>query len=334
MALTGRAVEKIWKITTTYVLPSVLTPSGIRQRGMALADARAHEIRAIAQAERDAERIRDGLARLDETGQLIPVPQFHGDVVPDHSLQQSQTTLTAVEEARTAADLQNLQKHINERRALAMAAKEAESIPDDRVSDKPMDADWFARWRDGAQRVSDNEMRTLWAKILAGEAVFPGSFRLRTLTTLQSLSPADARLIEEAAPFVVDGEIPREPDVTEMLPLGKLLQLAEMGVLTGVELGNLHAIRKEDDEEARKFECLLVCNNKALLVLSDNPKDELTFKCVRVTSVGREIMSLGQFQANPLFLEAFVSVVKKQGFCVSLGDYDRDNKIILNAAVR
>ena len=334
MALTGRAVEKIWKITTTYVLPSVLTPSGVRQRGMALADARAHEIRAIAQAQSDAESIRGGRARLDETGQLKPVAQFQADMAPDHSLQQSQAAPTAIEEARTAADLQQLQKHINERCALAMAAKEAESIPDDRVSDEPMDSDWFARWRDGAQHVSDNEMRALWAKILAGEAVYPGSFRLRTLTTLQSLSPADARLIEEAAPFVVDGEIPREPDVTEMLPLGKLLQLAEMGILTGVELENLRAIRVEDDEAAQKFECQLVCNNKALLVQSDNPKDKLEFRCVRVTSVGREVMSLGQFQANLLFLEEFISVVKGKGFYVTLGDYDRDKKIILNASAR
>ncbi len=45
-------------------------------------------------------------------------------------------------------------------------------------------------------------------------------------------------------------------------------------------------------------------------------------------------MSLGQFQANQLFLDAFISVVKEKGFYVTLGDYDRDKKIILNASAR
>ena len=74
MALNGKAVANIWELATTHVLPSLLTPAGTRLRGIAAADARAYEIRAITQAEKDAEDIRTGRTRLDSTGQLVPAP--------------------------------------------------------------------------------------------------------------------------------------------------------------------------------------------------------------------------------------------------------------------
>ena len=318
MALDGKAVAKIWELATTYVLPSFLTPAGTRLRGIAAADARAHEIRALAQAEKDAEDIRTGRARLDNTVQLIPVSPLHSAVPIDDSSRQSQATPTVIEEARTAADLQNLQKHINERRALVMAAEEAVAIPDERVSDEPPDSDWFAMWRDGAQGVSNEEMRRFWARILAGEAAQPHSYSLRTLDALRRFTLEDAHLVEQVAPFVIDGEIAREIITDEMLSLTNLYDLAEMGIVTGAESITLQTqIAMTSKTE---FKCNLICNDKVVVVYCDDPNKKLFFRSASITRVGRELISLGNFRANEEYLDEFVSLLEKQGFSVHLED--------------
>ena len=328
MKMTGKAVEKIWALTTTHVLPSFLTPAGTRLRGIASPDARAHEIRAITQAEKDAEDIRAGRARLDSTGQLIRVPPLHSTVPVGDSSRQSQATPTVIEEARTAADLQNLQKHINERRALAMAVEEAAGIPDERVSDEPLDPDWFAMWRDCAQGVSNEEMRRLWACIMAGEVTQPSSYSLHTLDILRRLSRKDARLIEKVAPFIIDGVIPSIVVKSRMTPFKDLLELAEMGILSGVEAPELVTTRTSVLRE--RFEHHLICNNKVLLVLHDDPKKELSFNCVKATNVGSEILSIGHFEANISFLDKFIDHLKEKGFSVKSGDHDRVNDVVHN----
>lgn len=328
MALNEKAVTKIWELATRHVLPSLLTPAGTRLRGIAAADARAYEIRAITQAEKDAEDIRTGRARLDSTGQLVSVPPLLSAVAIDDSSRQSQPTPTAIQEARTAADLQNLQKHINERRALAMATEEAADIPDEHVSDEPLDPDWFARWREGAQGVSNEEMRRLWARILAGEVTQPSSYSLGTLDVLRRLSRKEALIIEEVAPFIVDQTIPDIAVESKMVKFEKLLELGEIGILSGVEAPALVTIRTSVSRE--RFVHHFICNNKAIVVFHDDPKKELSFRCTKATNVGREILSIGQFEANIPLLDAFIDHLKKQGYSVKIGDHNQVNDFINN----
>lgn len=60
------------------------------------------------------------------------------------------------------------------------------------------DVDWFAHFTSLAESISNKTMQDLWAKILAGETMKPGSFSYRALTTFRSLSIHDAKLIAKA----------------------------------------------------------------------------------------------------------------------------------------
>ena len=62
------------------------------------------------------------------------------------------------------------------------------------VEDSEPDHDWTARFFNEVQDVSSEEMRTLWAKVLAGEIERPGSTSIRTLDILRSLDQKTARL--------------------------------------------------------------------------------------------------------------------------------------------
>jgi hypothetical protein len=70
------------------------------------------------------------------------------------------------------------------------------AIPELEKSSRPQDVedDWIANFFDMCRIVSDEEMQSLWAKVLAGEANSPGTYSKRTVNFLGSLDKTDAQL--------------------------------------------------------------------------------------------------------------------------------------------
>jgi hypothetical protein len=62
----------------------------------------------------------------------------------------------------------------------------------DKVSNEPVDLDWSLQFFDAAQDVCDEDMQSLWARILAGEVSDPGSYSKRTLQFLKTLDKFEA----------------------------------------------------------------------------------------------------------------------------------------------
>ena len=59
------------------------------------------------------------------------------------------------------------------------------------------DPDWTARFFDGVQDVSSEDMRKIWAKILSGEVEVPGRTSLRTLSILKDMSLVSQELVQQ-----------------------------------------------------------------------------------------------------------------------------------------
>src|SRR5262245_24260966 len=70
--------------------------------------------------------------------------------------------------------------------------EEASTLLPPTASGEPVSSDWMAAFMDNCQDVSEPEMRSLWAKILAGEVAEPNTFSRRTLNLLKSLDRQDA----------------------------------------------------------------------------------------------------------------------------------------------
>lgn len=71
------------------------------------------------------------------------------------------------------------------------------------VSDKPVSEVWITRFFNTVEDVSDDELKIIWGKILAGEVKSPGSYSLRTLETLKNLSKGEAILFTKACNMAV-----------------------------------------------------------------------------------------------------------------------------------
>ena len=66
--------------------------------------------------------------------------------------------------------------------------------------------DWLLRFYEACGAVSDEEMQSLWAKILAGELRQSGSFSLRTIETLRNMSPEEAAKLRVISGLVVSDD--------------------------------------------------------------------------------------------------------------------------------
>lgn len=64
--------------------------------------------------------------------------------------------------------------------------------------DKRTDLDWFSRYITLAENVSNKTMQDLWAKILSGELIRPGSYSLKALKIFRDMSIVDAKLLAKA----------------------------------------------------------------------------------------------------------------------------------------
>ena len=100
----------------------------------------------------------------------------------------------------------------------SVVGQAAELLGDKDVPNREPDHDWTARFFGEVQDVSSDEMRTIWAKILAGQVERPGSTSARTLTILKNLDRRSASLfntlcsvcvsIRPAGDFVLDARVP------------------------------------------------------------------------------------------------------------------------------
>jgi len=80
----------------------------------------------------------------------------------------------------------------------------AKAIPNLGSEAKPenIEKDWLTHFFDRSRLVSDEEMQTLWANLLAGEANAPGQFSRRTVELVGTFDKKDAQLFTDLCKFV------------------------------------------------------------------------------------------------------------------------------------
>lgn len=76
----------------------------------------------------------------------------------------------------------------------------------EKVSDEPVDEGWKNRFFNIVEEISDDELREIWGRVLAGEIKKPKSYSLRTLETLRNLTKEEAAIIVKAASFTINNE--------------------------------------------------------------------------------------------------------------------------------
>jgi hypothetical protein len=85
----------------------------------------------------------------------------------------------------------------------------AKTLPPD-AKVESLDEDWVAYFFKHCETVSDQEMQSLWSRLLSGEAANPGTFSIRTVQFISAIDKKDAELFSKFCQFVweIDGLTP------------------------------------------------------------------------------------------------------------------------------
>lgn len=142
-----------------------------------------------AKADVDVQRIK--AAAESSTLQLIAKEQAEArKYVATSDKPESDGDIIRLNDVQKAMEFQAKKRFTNVR---ALVGHAVEELGDTEVPDHDPGPDWTARFFDGAQDVSSEELQKLWGKILAGEVKSPGQTSLRTLSILRDMTQQEAR---------------------------------------------------------------------------------------------------------------------------------------------
>ena len=171
--------------------------------------AEADSLKLIADAQAEA---RNSLAAPDEAGR--------GVLEIDH------------DGIRQRIEFQERKRQANIASVVREAAAE---LGDKEVPDHEPDPDWTARFFEGVQDVSTQELQRIWSKILAGAVETPGRTSLHTLSILKNMSQHDARMYSGFSRYAIGGFIHNESyfAMLNSIPHYVVIAMKEVGLVHG-----------------------------------------------------------------------------------------------------
>lgn len=202
--------------------------------------------------------------------------------------------------------------------------------------------DWLHMWRDNASKVSDEEVQSLWGNVLAQEFIEPGRYSLRLLEFIKTLSKSEALVIEKIAPYtsklgVVFGRVNNEEFLTDdrvflektNLSRTELKLLEEIGVLSDLSgLGMVNEFENMKKKDEAGFLSGFLINDDTALMLSsesinESLNDKLSIAYYSITKIGREVLSLINYETEPHHLEWLAHQFSKD-YKVTICDYSNE----------
>jgi len=142
------------------------------------------------------EKIADALGGLAGPWQIKRIAE--AEAAADRIQAVAQIEITKLQRramTRFIAEVTKKQQNIEAITLKALPEVKAEAKPEN------VEDDWIANFFEKCRLISDDEMQTLWARILAGEANSPGKFSKRTVGLLASMDKSDASMFSTLCRF-------------------------------------------------------------------------------------------------------------------------------------
>jgi len=166
--------------------------------------------------------------------------------------------------------------------------------------------DWLTNFFDKARLISDEQMQTLWARILAGEANTPRCFSKKTVNLVANLDKDDAKLFSILCRFIMDIGGPtvavlsaHHPIYTEAgLNFGGLMHLEYTALIQLDVAASYYKMGLPKTTTIRYFgEPITVAFQQ------DSPQYQLNVGCAVLTQAGRELAPLCDVEPHDGFID-------------------------------
>jgi hypothetical protein len=266
---------------------------------------RPYQIRRVAEAEVDAEKIK-AISKIEVT-----------------DIQRRAMQRFLEEEAKKQENIESITSK-------ALPAVGENSFP------QKIENDWLANFFDKCRLISDDEMQNLWAKVLAGEANAPGHFSKRTISVLASLDKQDAELfqklcsfawwiMDEAVPLIYENELEdnQDPEQEPYSAIGinfeTLKHLNEIGLMTydGISGFSLTRLRQQIE--------VFYYGSQFVIEFPQPNGNKFDTGRVLLSKVGQDLAPLCESKPNPNFEEYIIKKWKSFGLKVSAVENSKNN---------
>jgi hypothetical protein len=193
-------------------------------------------------------------------------------------------------------------------RILELTAEEIHNHPPQQDAKSEIETDWLRAFAKYASEKSSDEIRALWAKILAGEIRAPKSTSLRTLARVSTFDREDAEVAHSilnyaiSESFILQRAIVDHPGKVGLPSHDLILKAVDVGVISGIVSGYYFDL-PEDNE-------LLL--HKKLINISSPQIMTAQLDVYPLTSLGVELLKLsGDFAVSNDYLNFAVKELKR-----------------------
>ncbi len=193
------------------------------------------------------------------------------------------------------------------------------------VSDEPVEEDWIHRFFNIAEDITNEEMQSLWGRILAGEIKRPKSYSLRTLELLKNLSKEEAEVFTKFAQLKITSG---DKNIIYNQDDGKFLE-EEFGITFSdrLLLTELGLIASENNLEFSinptgnsKMTQILNYGNKGIVLYRNENTPKQPIKVLIFTKTGLELSELIQPKVNIKYIENVCKSFKHENVKIEYGD--------------
>jgi len=197
----------------------------------------------------------------------------------------------------------------------AITAKSINDLKDD-ARPENIEDDWISNFFEKCRLISDREMQSLWAKVLAGEANNPGTYSKRTVNFISSIDKSDAKLftslcsygwfLGNIVPLIygVQDEIYTKNGIT----FNSLKHLDEIGLIT---FENLTGFRRTYLPEVIK---IFYYGTSINIKFKNQENNDLDIGKVLLSKVGQELAPISGAKPIPEFFDYVLKKWTKMGF--------------------
>jgi len=176
--------------------------------------------------------------------------------------------------------------------------------------------DWITNFFDKSRIVLDEEMQSLWSKVLAGEANAPGAFAKRTVNLLADLDKEDAVLFAQLCGFgwMIGNVVPLIFDVEasiyndQGINFNTLSHLESLGLIQFNHLSGFRRLRLP------KSATVFYYGQPVTLTLPSDAENDLELGTVLLTRAGQQLAQV----CGPEPVDGFFQYVKEQWIAKSL----------------
>lgn len=193
------------------------------------------------------------------------------------------------------------------------------------ISEEPVDKDWSKRFFNIVQDISDEDMQTIWGRILAGETKKPNSYSLRTLEFLKNLSKNEAEIFTKFAKIKLNSgkdhficfENSQFLESEFNIKLSDILLMVELGLVLSKD-----SLKFSFDATQQSNTINAIHSGDKTIILRRKPNvPEQSIKILVLTKIGIEIAKLITPSFNLKYFELICSKFKHKEVTIEYGDF-------------